>query len=150
MPSGSRFSAGTAVPARLGRSRTRRLVADNAGVRMNRQAVRLWLGALGAAALVMGFGAVRSPAVTPKIGGCPVFPAFKGSPTARSGANQTAWNQNVSRAPVDPRSGHYIARITGLGGNQVVHPDFGGNGAYGIPYTSVGRRQRRVQVNVTG
>ncbi len=116
----------------------------------NGQAVRLWLGALGAAALVMGLGAAQSPAVTPKIGGCPIFPAFKGSPTARSGTNQTAWNQNVSRAPVDPRSGHYIARITGLGGNQVVHPDFGGNGVYGIPYTTVGRHQRRVQVNVTG
>ena len=105
---------------------------------------------MGAALLVLGLGAARSPAATPKIGGCPVFPAFKGSATARSGANQSAWNQNVSEAPVDPRSGHYIARITSLGGNQVVHPDFGGNGVYGIPYTTVGPRQRRVRVKVTG
>jgi hypothetical protein len=31
-----------------------------------------------------------------------------------------------------------------------VHPDFGGNGAYGIPYTTVGRDQPRVRVKVTG
>jgi hypothetical protein len=79
-----------------------------------------------------------------------VFPAFKGSPTARSAADQTAWNQKVSRAPIDPNSADYVARISDLGGNQVVHPDFGGNGRYGIPYTTVGRGQRRVRVTVTG
>ena len=78
-----------------------------------------------------------------------MFPAFKGSPTARSAASQAAWNQNVARAPIDPNSSDYVARITALGGNQVVHPDFGGNGSYGIPYTTVGRGQRRVRVRVT-
>jgi hypothetical protein len=49
---------------------------------------------------------------------------------------------------VDPRSADYIRRITQLGGDQVVHPDFGGNGRYGIPYTKVGPHQRQVRVNV--
>ncbi len=84
------------------------------------------------------------------VGGCRVFPAFTGPATARSAGNQTAWNQDVSRAPIDPNSSDYVARITSLGGNQVVHPDFGGNGRYGIPYTTVPADQRRVQVNVTG
>jgi hypothetical protein len=90
-----------------------------------------------------------SAAPPPQIGGCSVFPPFAGSVTAPSAANQTAWNQDVSRAPVAANSGAYISRITALGGNQVVHPDFGGHGAYGIPYTTVGPDQRRVRVKVT-
>ena len=31
----------------------------------------------------------------------------------------------------------------------MVHPDFGGNGRYGIPYNTVGRDQRRVRVHAT-
>jgi hypothetical protein len=89
-------------------------------------------------------------AAPPQIGGCPIFPAFDGPRTARSAADQTAWNQDVSSAPVDPRSSDYIRRISALGGNQVVHPDFGGGGAYGIPYTTVGPQQPKVQVRVTG
>ncbi len=85
----------------------------------------------------------------PKIGGCRVFPAFEGSRTARSAASQRAWNQDVSRAPIDANSSDYVSRITSLGGNQVVHPDFGGNGQYGIPFTTVRRHQRRVRVKVT-
>jgi hypothetical protein len=103
----------------------------------------------GAALAVLCLAGGAHAAAPPKIGGCPIFPAFEGSRTARSGANQSAWNQNVSKAPIDPRSSDYIARITSLGGNQVVHPDFGGNGLYGIPYTTVGRDQRRVRVKVT-
>src|SRR5207244_508465 len=76
----------------------------------------------------------------------PLFPAFSGPRTAPSAANLRAWNQDVSRAPRDANSTGYINRITSLGGNQVVHPDFGGNGAYGIPFTTVGRHQRRVRV----
>lgn len=110
------------------------------------------LGPVAGLIALLALGIAASPAVAakpPRIGGCPVFPAFDGSPTAPSASDQTAWNQNVSKAPVDPRSGDYIRRITRLGGNQVVHPDFGGNGRYGIPYTKVGRHQRRVQVKVT-
>ncbi len=99
---------------------------------------------------LLGVGAEARATAPPRIGGCPVLPAFTGSPTAASVASLRAFNQDVSRSPVDSRSRDYINRITALGGNQVVHPDFGGNGAYGIPYTTVGAQQPRVQVKVTG
>jgi hypothetical protein len=108
------------------------------------------------AALLLGLGVVSvlpasraHAAKPPRIGGCRVFPAFSGGRSAPSAATESAWNQDVSHSPVDPRSGRYINRITSLGGNQVVHPDFGGNGQYGTPYTTVGPHQRRVRVRVT-
>jgi hypothetical protein len=88
-------------------------------------------------------------AAPPRVGGCPIFPAFAGPPTAPSASDETAWNQDVSRSPIDPRSSDYIHRITALGGNQAVHPDFGGAGVYGIPYATVGPNQPRVKVKVT-
>jgi hypothetical protein len=100
-------------------------------------------------AACMGAAGVAHGAPPPQIRGCDVFPAFNGDARARSAAGQNAWNQDVSKTPLDPNSRNYIDAITGLGGNQVVHPDFGGNGAYGIPYTTVPRDQRRVRVNVT-
>ncbi len=113
--------------------------------------MRVWTAVVSVALLPPALGDASTAAATPpRIGGCNVFPAFAGPANARSAANQSAWNQDVSKAPVDPNSGDYIDMITGLGGNQVVHPDFGGNGTYGIPYTTVGRDQRRVRVTVTG
>ncbi len=110
----------------------------------------MWIGTAGVALVGLGLGTAPAQAAKPpKVGGCRVFPAFTGPATAPSAANQTAWNQDVSRAPIDPRSDGYIDRITALGGNQVVHPDLGGNGRYGIPYTTVGRDRRRVRVKVT-
>jgi hypothetical protein len=124
--------------------------ADNRRVRRPRRNRRFWTAAASVALCGLGLGTASVEAAKPpKIGGCRVFPAFQGPATARSAANQTAWNQDVSKAPLDRRSNGYIDRITSLGGNQVVHADFGGNGAYGIPYTTVGRDQRRVRVNVT-
>jgi hypothetical protein len=105
----------------------------------------------GIGALVALLGVAGSAAAAPpRIGGCQVFPPFAGSATAPSAADQTAWNQDVSGTPVAARSRAYVNRITALGGNQVVHPDFGGNGAYGIPYTTVGPNQPRVRVRVIG
>jgi hypothetical protein len=113
--------------------------------------LRRWPTVIAAALLGSGFAPALAPAAAPpQVGGCNVFPAFTGQATARSATNQSAWNQDVARAPVDPNSADYIDAITDLGGNQVVHPDFGGNGAYGIPYTTVEQDQRRVQVTVTG
>jgi hypothetical protein len=103
---------------------------------------------LALAVVVLGAG-VACAAPPPRIGGCDVFPAFTGDARARSSSGQSAWNQDVSKAPLDPSSREHINTITELGGNQVVHPDFGGNGAYGIPYTTVPRDQRRVRVKVT-
>ncbi len=85
----------------------------------------------------------------PSLGGCHVFPPYTGSPTAPSAANQTAWNQDVSKAPVDPRSSQYLAKIRSLGGNQFIHPDFGSNPTYGIPYVVVPGVQPRVPTQFT-
>src|SRR5206468_6706637 len=104
--------------------------ADNQHMATGPQTRRVWFGAasLGLVALALA-AAPGHAARAPRIGGCPIFPAFKGRAVARSAADQTAWNQDVSKAPIDPNSDDYIARITSLGGNQIVHPDFGGDGA---------------------
>jgi hypothetical protein len=56
------------------------------------------------------------------------------------------WNQDVSQAPIDPRSAQLIAFINN-GGARRLHPDFGGFAApggveiYGFPYVVVGGEQ---------
>jgi hypothetical protein len=67
---------------------------------------------------------------SPAIGGCPVLP--KDNP----------WNTDVSGAPVDT-SHDYIGALGGM----VLWPDFGGGGAYGIPYVSVPFSQPLVPVS---
>jgi hypothetical protein len=57
------------------------------------------------------------------------------------------WNQDISTLPVDPNSSNYLAGIAGLGGNQFLHADFGGGGAYGIPYITVPGTQPLVPIN---
>jgi hypothetical protein len=61
--------------------------------------------------------------------GCPVFPP------------DNPWNRDVSGDPVDPRSDAYIASI---GASTFLHPDFGRDPTYGIPWTSVPGSQPRV------
>ena len=65
----------------------------------------------------------------PVIAGCAVFPA------------DNPWNRDVSRDPVDPRSDAYIASI---GASRFLHPDFGSDPTYGIPWTTVPGSQPRV------
>jgi len=65
---------------------------------------------------------------------CPVLPA------------DNAFNQDVSRLPVDPRSDAYVASI---GAAEHLHADFGSNPSYGIPYTVVGAHQPRVPITFT-
>jgi hypothetical protein len=60
---------------------------------------------------------------------CPIFPA----------ANP--WNQRVDRLPADPRSD---AIVSAIGADEPFHPDFGTQ--YGIPFTTVSSRQKRVRV----
>ena len=67
--------------------------------------------------------------------GCPLFPA------------DNLWHAEVSRLPVHPRSGAYLASMgTGAG----IHADFGSGtwegGPIGIPYTVVPAGQARVPV----
>jgi hypothetical protein len=84
----------------------------------------------------------------PSLGGCPVFPASSAAATAPSAADQSAWNQDVSAAPVDPNSGAYISYIEAHGGH-FVHPDFASRRISGFPYAVVGRKQKRTKVHFT-
>jgi hypothetical protein len=76
-----------------------------------------------------------SPTPRPKVGGCAVFP--KSNP----------WNQRVDKLPV---AGNSDAIVRAIGPDEGMHADFG-SGLYegrpiGIPYTTVGRGQKRVRV----
>jgi hypothetical protein len=85
----------------------------------------------------------------PSLGSCRVFPRFTGPATAPSAADETAWNQDISKAPVDPRSSQYLTKIQSLGDNQSIHPDFGSNPDYGIPYVVVPGAQPKVPIPFT-
>jgi hypothetical protein len=96
--------------------------------------VRVLGGSTLVAAVVIAWAAAPAPALAPagpREYGCPLFPA------------NNSLNRDISHAPVDPRSAQYIASI-GLSGH--LHPDFGTNQSYGIPYTVVGPRQPRVPI----
>jgi hypothetical protein len=70
----------------------------------------------------------------PRERGCPILPA------------SNPLNQDISHAPVDPRSAQYIASI---GADVHLHADFGTPPSYGIPYVVVGAHQRRVPIHFT-
>ncbi|MFA6475690.1 MAG: hypothetical protein WCV88_05885 [Patescibacteria group bacterium] len=70
----------------------------------------------------------------PTIAGCTVFP------------KSNAWNQAISDYPVHQNSAQYIAAI-GLDSN--LHPDFGENQTYGIPFTKVDAAQPDVAITFT-
>jgi hypothetical protein len=70
------------------------------------------------------------PTSSPTIGACPMFPP------------DNAWNTDISAAPVDT-SHDYIGSL----GSMVLWPDFGGDGAYGIPYVSVPFSQPLVPIS---
>jgi hypothetical protein len=86
----------------------------------------------------------------PSLSPCPVFPdpAASLSPRAPSLATEAAWNQDVSKAPRDPRSAAYIAYIDAHGGDH-LHPDFGSPRPYGFPYSVVGTGQRKLPIHYT-
>lgn len=67
------------------------------------------------------------------LGACPVFPP------------DNPWNADISTVPVAAGSASYVASI---GATGHLHPDFGGGGAYGIPYVTVAA-QASVPVNFT-
>src|SRR3954464_23386 len=71
----------------------------------------------------------------PKVGGCRVFPA------------NNPWNQPVDKLPVASNSD---AIVRAIGADEGMHADFGSGkyagGPIGIPYTTVGRGQKRVRV----
>ncbi len=84
----------------------------------------------------------------PSLRSCPVFPASTAAANAPSAADESAWNQDISAAPLDPNSAAYIAYIDAHGGD-LVHPDFGSPRQYGFPYAVVGKKQKRTKLNFT-
>jgi hypothetical protein len=70
-----------------------------------------------------------------QLGGCTIFPA------------DNAWNEDVSQLPVDPNSATYLASMNASSTN--LHPDFGSNPTYGIPYVIVPATQAAVPVSFT-
>ena len=72
----------------------------------------------------------------PMVGGCRVFPA------------DNAWNLDISNAPRHPSSAAIIARIQSQGGTR-LHPDFGENPDYGIPFITVPADQPGVPIVYT-
>ncbi len=65
----------------------------------------------------------------PVVGGCQIFPA------------DNWWNADISNYPLDPRSSEYINALPGN-----LHPDFGENPDYGIPFNIVPSDQKKVPV----
>jgi hypothetical protein len=72
------------------------------------------------------------PTSLTKIGGCQVFPP------------NNPWNQSIATAPVNPNSAAYVASINST--KQFLHPDFGSNPTYGIPYVVVPKSQPFVPI----
>jgi hypothetical protein len=92
---------------------------------------------LAVALLGLGAGLAAAEASYPYgagTGGCQVFPA------------SSAWHENISKLPVSPLSNAYIASI---GANLDLHPDFGSNLTYGIPYAVVPASQPKVAIHFT-
>lgn len=65
---------------------------------------------------------------------CSVYPA------------DNAWNRDISQDPVHVNSAAYVASI--LKGKSKLHPDFGSNPDYGIPYSIVDASQKKVPITV--
>jgi hypothetical protein len=68
------------------------------------------------------------------IAGCPLFPA------------DNPWRRNVSADPIAPQSGSWI---TNIGTSGHLHPDFGSDPSYGIPYVVVPASQTKVPITFT-
>jgi hypothetical protein len=74
-------------------------------------------------------------AVGATIGSCPLFP------------DDNPWQRDISAEPVDPLSDEYVSSIAADEPN--IHPDFGSNPDYGIPYEIVPADQKLVKVRFT-
>lgn len=85
---------------------------------------------------ILAFSVVPSHvsyAAAPVIGPCQVFPS------------DSPWNADISNAAVHPDSLKIVKAINNFGGDN-VHPDFGDNQDYGIPWTTVDNSQALVPI----
>ena len=74
------------------------------------------------------------PGSGPSVGGCQMLPA------------DNPWNQKVTGLAVRSDSSSFISSISASGKTN-LHPDFGGDGAYGIPYAVVPASQPKVPID---
>lgn len=81
-------------------------------------------------------GLPDSPGSPPVVGGCQVFPAASGTPSG-----QAWWNVDISKYPLAKNSGQIIAALPGN-----LHPDFGHEAYYGIPFNVVPATQPKVKI----
>jgi hypothetical protein len=70
----------------------------------------------------------------PTLGGCTVFPA------------DNAWNKDISKAKLSSKSAQWVASV---GASGHLHPDFGSDPSYGIPYRVVPATQKKVKITYT-
>jgi len=75
-------------------------------------------------------------ATGPTLGGCPMFPA------------NNPWNTKITSNKVLANSATYIRNITSPNHTN-LHADFGGGGAYGIPFKVVPKTQVKVPIHYT-
>jgi hypothetical protein len=74
----------------------------------------------------------------PIVSGCQIFPS------------DNPWNTDISNYPLDPNSAIYINTILNDGSGQTnLHPDFGQDPTYGIPFVIVPQNQPTVPVTFT-
>jgi hypothetical protein len=91
------------------------------------------VAAVAVAALALALAAPSTAgAAAPAVGGCPMFPA------------DNVWNARVDALPVHPQSDAFVGSI---GRDRGLHPDFGTNPDYGIPYVVVPSGQATVPVS---
>jgi hypothetical protein len=71
-----------------------------------------------------GSSTATPAASEPEIGGCQIFPS------------DNPWNTDISAYPVNANSAQYMAEMN-PNGSTFLHPDFGSDPSYGIPYNVV-------------
>jgi len=71
---------------------------------------------------------------SPTISSCQIFPP------------DNPWNTDISNFPIHPNSDAYI---NSMGKNGRLHPDFGSNTEYGIPFITVNESQPKININFT-
>ena len=127
---------------------TRQSIRGRANCRMRHKSSAALALSLLATALTISLAQGAGP--YPALGSCQAFPDPPASlsPRAPSLPTEAAWNQDIPKAPRDPRSSAYIAYINAHGGD-LLHPDFGSPRAYGIPYSVVAAGQRKLPIHYT-
>jgi hypothetical protein len=89
------------------------------------------------AIVIVSSSSVGNPSATagatsvPTLAGCPLYPA------------NNAWRRDVSRDPLSPSSAAWVASV---GTSGFLHPDFGQNPSYGIPFIAALSSQPKVKI----